>query len=133
LKKTDFSKLQAKWYKKLEKDGFQDIEKNEYQLKQSSSIFMDMRKGNRNESSATVVSREAKRDYYMMATDFLNSHPFTSKLQRIIWEYHANGLSTREISATLNKVRKNKILRMTVWRILKQLSVAMKQKYGVTK
>lgn len=129
MKKSDFNKLKAKWYAKLAKSNFKDIEKNEYELIEPSSIFT--RTKGRSESSLTEVGWAAKRDYYNMATDFLAVHPFESKIDRIIWEYHANGLSCRDIAATLNKVRKKKTDKTSVWEIVHKLEVIMKKMYLV--
>jgi hypothetical protein len=121
VKKSEFNKLKALWYKKLERSGFKDIEQDEVYFKNSNVSVIDQRR----------VTWQSQAEYYQMATDFLNVHPFKSRVERIIWEYHANGISTRDIADILNKVRKNKILRMTVWRIVKRLEIIMKKMYLV--
>lgn len=124
--KSEFELLQDEWYKKIaetpDKDGnkFVDIEKNETQLNTYTyTIYMD--------DYHNEITRKAKTDYYLMAYRFLESYKFNSdlelpgasdltvrflkkykhnpKIDQIIWEYHSNGLSVREIAYTLNKSR----------------------------
>ncbi len=124
MKKAEFNKLKAKWYKKLEKSGFQDLEQDEIYFKRANFTTRNRTR----EFTWTSIQ-----EYYQMASDFLASHDFESRIEQIIWEYHTNGISTRDIADTLNKVRRKKILRMTVWRIVKRLEAVMKQVNGVTK
>jgi hypothetical protein len=138
----DYEKLKKKWYAKLAKtkdkngETFEDIEKNEYDFKphQSSAIFT--RTSGRSQSSLTPVAMEAKRDYYIMAEHFLNEHEFESRIERIIWEYHSNAISIRDIVKILNKVNSkraygNKIYRDRVWNIINKLEALMFKKYLV--
>jgi hypothetical protein len=119
MKKSDFEALQKTWYEKLKRKGFSDIEKNEYDFKGTMESFLDKRR----------VTWQATEEYYRLSTHFLNDHKFASRIEQIIWEYHTNGISGRDIADILNKVRKKKILRMTVWRIVKRLENIMKDKY----
>lgn len=128
-----YNKLKKIWDKKLAKSGFKDIEKNEYDFKPNKSSAIFTRTTGRSQSSLTPISMAAKRDYYIMAEHFLNDHEFESRLDKIIWEYHANGISVRNIAITLNKVRKKKIYKSQVWLIVNRLEQAMKNLYQVTK
>lgn len=119
-KLQDYKTLKAIWYKKLEKSGFEDIEAEDERLKAWSSQFKRQR---------SVDSWEAKAAYYSMADSFLNDYKFASRIERIIWEYHANGLSIRGIVETLNKVRKKKTHRTEVWLTVNRLETAMKNMY----
>lgn len=136
---TEYDKLKKIWYKKLAKhkdkngEKFEDIEKNEYDFKKNTSLN---RASGRNVSSSSRVSQDAKRDYYIMAEHFLNEHEFESRIERIIWEYHANGLSVRNIVKILNKVNSkraygNKVYRDRVWKIINTLETLMKKMYLV--
>jgi hypothetical protein len=116
-------KLTAEWAQKLIDSGFSDIEREDGHFVYRDSSMIDYRNKN----------WEAQAEYFYLASDFLNVHKFKSNLERIIWEYHANGLSVVDIAETLSKVRRNKIGRMTVWRILKKLQPLMKKHYGVIK
>jgi hypothetical protein len=46
---------------------------------------------------------EAKSTYYRLAEHFLNDYKFPNQLQRIIWEYHSQGISLRDIVTILAK------------------------------
>ncbi len=119
-------KLQEIWRKRLAKSGFVDIERpnDETGMLRTTTT-----------SGSTIPLRrlnwELQAQYYQYATSFLNDYEFDSNLERIIWEYHSNGISTRNISKILNKVRKKKILRMKVWNTITRLRKEMKVMYGI--
>lgn len=124
---NDYAKLKKIWYDKLEKSGFDDIEDDQERLKSYSSIFV--RKDQRMNALDTW---QAKAAYYSMAEQFLNDFEFESKFQRIVWEYHANGISIRDISKLLKKARvKRTINRDAIWLIIKELEHEMKVMYKV--
>lgn len=125
-KKTEYEKLRDKWYKKLSKvkddvypDGFQDIESDEYKLKDWSYKF----------AAKDAVLWQAKATYYQMAASFLEEYKFSNKVEQIIWEYHANGIGVRDIARTLNKLRLFKTNRTTVWQIIQRLKASMYNMY----
>ena len=112
-KTPDYNKLKKEWYKKLEESGFKDIEQDEDNLK-SWSLSKALRNKNNGQGIETVVQkREAVESYYRLAGHFLHEHRFTSKLQKTIWEAHANGESIRDIVSLLAthgiKVTKNPV------------------------
>lgn len=125
MKKLPSKELQAIWKKKLKDSKFIDLEgDDEYGLLRTTT------------TSGGVIDKrrstwEIQQEYFKLATYFLNDYKFKSHIERIIWEYHSNGISTRDIANTLNKVRKKRILRMTVWRTVKRLAEEMKKMYGV--
>lgn len=125
MDKSDFKKLKAKWDNKLAKSGFEELETKSGDLRNTtkSGGVIDKRR----------VTWEQQQEYYYLATHFLNDHEFKNKNEEIIWEYHSNGMSIRNIVETLNKVRKKKTDRQTVWEIVKALSNEMKTLYKVTK
>lgn len=114
-KPSSLKELQDKWYKKLEKSGFQDIESDEDNLKVWSSVFF---------ARHSIEQIQAKQAYYQMATNFLEDNNFENKRDRIIWEYHANGISYRDISKVLKRVR-IKLSHTAVQNIVHKLQVAM--------
>lgn len=126
MKKPD-QKLKAKWYKKA---GFDDPESPHFDIEQDEIYF-------KGRGTSVIDYRQAAwestSEYYYLATMFLQEHKFKSNLERIIWEYHSNGLSVVDIAETLTKVRRRKLGRMTVWRALKKLELIMKKQYGVIK
>ncbi len=118
-KEQELLDQKAIWYKKLEQSGFKDIEKDEHRLKQWSSKL-----------NTDVVRRnwEAKNEYYSMARRFLNNYKFESNLEKNIWAYHAEGISARNISKLLKKVRINKYF-VTISVITRRLAYEMKKMY----
>ncbi len=96
----DYQKLKKVWYKKLKKDGFVDIERDENTIEKYSSVF------NR---ELSYVEASGRLTYYTMATSFLHDYDFPSELDRIIWEYHSNGISYRNIARLLKKARVSKL------------------------
>ncbi len=121
---ASYKKERAKWYAKLKKSGFEDIEANEHSLKSWSSKFVRADK-------TSITSWQAKQEYYYQATHFLNSHKFETNLEKAIWEYHANGISVREIASLLNKTKVIKTNRQTIWLVVKKLRSLMKTKRKV--
>jgi len=115
-KDTEFETLKDQWYKKLEDSGFDDIEQDEFKLKAwSSQLFIH----------STQTSWEAKAIYYQMATNFLEEYKFSSKLDQIIWEYHANGLGVREIAKIVSRLKVKKKEKDTIARIIAGLKIKM--------
>lgn len=87
MKKLDFPALQKKWDEKLKKSGFDDIEDREQdRLKEWHSLWF---KKYYNHTTA---------DYYALAADFATNYIFPDKLDKYIWEKHAEGMSVRDIS-----------------------------------
>lgn len=117
---NEFKKLKAKWYKKLEKSGFEDAESDEFNLKVSAKEIL------RKKVQAT---RQSKEDYYYMAGCFLNEYEFPDEITRIIWEYHTNGLSKYSIAAILNKSKVTKTNETSVYFIIVDLRTKMKKRY----
>ena len=128
-KQLSYEDLKKIWYAKLAKkkdslypDGFKDIEKDEDNLKEWSTAFTKKK---------SLDSWQAKQTYYNMADSFLHDHVFATRLDQIIWEYHANGISVRDIADTLNKVRRKKTNRTTVWLAVKRLEAIMLKMYNI--
>lgn len=119
-KSDDYDKLRAIWYQKLKDEGYNDIESDEDHLKTWSTKFA---------SKKSQADWQAKATYYSMASNFLNDYPFENDLERIIWEYHANAISVRDIAITLNKAGITKTNRTTVWQTIKRLEAKMKSLY----
>lgn len=109
--KAEYEELRNKWYKKLSKvkddvypDGFTDIESYENILKVYSSDYFNSRRATR--SAVTQNGGwQAKATYYSMAERYLQEYPFETRKEQIIWEYHTNAISIRDIVRLLRKVR----------------------------
>jgi hypothetical protein len=120
-KKTNFEKLQDKWYKKLEKTGFKDIEYADMSVK-SARVSRSL-----NWSDPTL--RQSVLEYYLMAYNFLIDYKFESEVDKIIWEYYAEGLSIRDIVQILKDTKVMRTNKVRVWKTVKQLEIAMKKMY----
>lgn len=100
FKTKEFLTLQAKWNKKLEKSGFEDIETKDGLLKGISHA--DFFKAHYNQ-----IDAQAKEEYYRNAGYFLYEHKFKTELERKIWELHVEGVGIREIVKILKKKNYN--------------------------
>jgi len=153
-RKLNYIQERNKWYAKLKKEGFKDIESLRGQTKVDESdrigrnTFTRLPQGAASENKLTVlpgadtsknrrerfktayIVHKAKEDYYYMTEQFLNSYDFESGLEKVIWEYHSNGMSKRNITKTLLGV-KIKINSTKVWQIINKLSKIMKIEFGV--
>lgn len=123
FKTKKFKELQKKWYKKIEKEGFKDIETDEDHLKEwDSHIF----------SRYSPHIMASKEEYFRLAGQFSNSYEFESLRERLIWEYHAEGLSFNEISEKLKKRGYKVHSRSSMHIIVKKLADEMFKRYGIT-
>lgn len=91
----EFLELNAKWSKKLEKSGFEDIEYPNGTLKLWTSYFFKTR------YKENVY--EAKEEYYRLANQFLHDYKFKTALDKKIWKYHASGMSQRLIDKKIGR------------------------------
>lgn len=64
-----------------------------------------------------------------MATKFLNDYKFETNRERIIWEYHTEGISVRDIVKLLKKARLKRVYRRIVWETISKLENTMKKMY----
>lgn len=116
-KKTDYERIRKYWYDKLKEEGFVDIEYADGSLNighPRSTHYED------------PELRQIALDYNIMAIDFLNTYVFANKLEHIVWEYHTEGFSVRDISSTLAKIN-IKINKDKVWKIIDRLEKRMKR------
>jgi hypothetical protein len=119
-KEQTFKQIQNKWYKKLQEDGFEDIEKNEHELKTYSNVLT--KSENNRRIAGPINGKEA---YYKLATWFVNDYKFKSNLEKVIWEYHSNGLSIRNISRVLQTAKVSSKTKDQIWFIIVRLRKAM--------
>lgn len=114
----EFKALQDKWYAKLKKEGFDDIERNGGGLKtdpmQNIKTFYDQ------------SSFEAKQSYHSSVGYFLHHHTFNNEKERLIWEFHSQGVSIRDTVEALQK-KGYKTYKRQVHEILQKL---VKQMYA---
>lgn len=91
-----FRKLKEKWYQKIKKKGFVDIENERQDLIDHQSVYdFSQRIGFKN------LIMESIRDYYYWASDMIMEGKFESAIDRKIWVLHSLGRSSREIGASV--------------------------------
>lgn len=119
LKKDDkeFEALRAKWYAKLKKDEFDDIEQLDGQLKVHSQRII--------RAQENKVAHEAKVDYYRLAGQFLHEYQFKRGLDKFIWSRHADGVSLRDIAEEIKTKKRKTIDKNKVHEIVKRLEDEM--------
>lgn len=120
--KNAYEKLRDKWYKKLKTtkseqypDGFKDIEHSEEMLTEYSSVYF---------KKHSYEEVEEKQRYHDMAVSFLEQYKFTSDRDKVIWEYHTNGISARDITKLFKKV-KIQTNKTTVNQVINRLKIKM--------
>jgi len=112
----EFKTLQATWYKKLAKKGFDDIEQDEDKLKSWTKAAYDSRYS---------TYRFANEEYYRLAGHFLHEYKFESEVERFIWEQHSIGLTSRAIAEMAKKKRLRVTTNSRVHAIIKKLEKEM--------
>lgn len=110
-KTKEFKKLEKKWYKKLESNGFENIEDSVGRLKEWSSRFYlnhNNQKGHKIKYEDILFKSTIKTEYYRRAEQFLHSHTFNDKLEKEIWRMHSEGISCRAIAKKINRPKYKK-------------------------
>lgn len=120
--KEELKKQQKIWYSKLKKEGFNDIEQTDGNLRVWSASAL---------SGYSQAEIDAKIIYYRMANHFLNEHQFETILDKVIWEYHAAGVGVRRIAEELSRVKISRQGRQTIYRAVKRLQKQMYALYKV--
>lgn len=118
--KNSFNKLKAEWDVKLIESGFKDIEYKDGSIKSCKP---------RSTRALDPSLRQATQEYYYMCYHFLNEHVFTSELEKVIWEYHTEGISVRNICKLLKTANVATMTRWSVWDTIRRLESIMKLKY----
>jgi hypothetical protein len=109
----------AFWYAKLKKEGFDDIEYGDWMRNGVSKSLL----------RSPEVVRSATQEYYYAANHFLHNYKFANRRDQVVWEYHTNGVSVRNISKLLKKVRIT-ISSAHIWRTIKRLQHVMKTDFS---
>lgn len=120
-----FKSLEKKWYSKLKKTGFEDIEHSEKDLKQFSGVTSIHREDGGSKiddwaewGRSTTIKDHWKTEYYSRCRQFLNEHKFKNKTQRKIFEMYSEGIGARVIATELKTYRRkvqeliNKLLKI---------------------
>lgn len=94
-KKTpSYTELKKIWYKKLEKSGFKDVERNDKHenLKQYDAPWFY------HYASKNPEVMIAKQEYFYNATQMLQTGMFENATEKEIWALHSDGKSLRAIA-----------------------------------
>lgn len=97
-----FLELQKKWYAKLERKGFEDIEYFNFKFgKNTVAAFI---KG----SSYNICKRynRSTETYYRLARNFLEHATFSSKYLKTLWFLHCDGIPYRKLSKKMQQIHK---------------------------
>ncbi len=122
-KAQQYRQLRDIWYKKLKKDGFEDKEYTSGKLK----VYDSVRRW-------AESKQNLKEEYYRLAAHFLEEGIFLNSFERSIWEYHASGISIRNIVKIFKKLRTSRVVnRDSVWQIINKYRREMFAAYGVVK
>lgn len=118
------SKLKAKWYAKLKKKGFEDIEHDERNLKQFSgktSIDDELGRSKLERwaqwGKLPQIKNHIKYEYFSECRRFLEIHKFKNKTERKMFEMHSDGLGVRVIAVSLKTYRRK--VHETIQRLVK--------------
>lgn len=103
-KTKKFKTLQDKWYKKLEKTGFEDAEQDEVYLKQFSGKTGIMEGSELR--GTTELGETYKYNYYRNCREFLDTYKFKNKTEHKMFEMHTEGLGVRVIADKLKTYRR---------------------------
>jgi len=119
-KQDEVKKLKKIWYNRLKESGFEDIETDEFNLKTWSTEFYRKK---------DWTAWQSVNEYYRLASIFLQEHKFINNLERIIWEYHANGISARNIALLLKQTKVADLEKSNVNNRIRALRTIMKKQY----
>lgn len=108
-----FKELQKQWYLKLEKSGFDDIEKGEPETVVRPQVIKTKKK-----------QYEGGASYWELCQQILREYPFKRPVDRAIFEMHAEGLSFREISDKLMEREFKRITYRGVHKIVMRIKEA---------
>lgn len=103
FKTKKFKSLKEKWYKKLEKSGFEDIEDNSLE----EPLIKDWHSRRFKKWPKEVFDFRLK--YYADARSLLHTYAFESELHKRIWELHSEGWSLRDIEQEIGEYKKDTI------------------------
>lgn len=117
----EFKDLQDKWYTKLSKSGFNDVEDGDDRLKEWDSFNFSGRYDQN--------SFHSTEQYFILAGQFLHSYKFETKRDRLIWKLHSEGRTLTNIADVLKARNFPKHSRSLVFRIMKRLAVEMLRQY----
>jgi hypothetical protein len=118
-KTKEFKDLQSEWYDKLNREGFKDVEQDEYRMKQWDCHAFSSR--------YTPQYFYSGQKYFALASQFLHSYKFKNDFEKLLWEHHAQGLSIRDIHKVIPKPSKSA---STIFYVIQRLAKEMLIQYA---
>lgn len=122
-----FRKLQTEWYSKLEKTGFQDIEKNLYRYVEKEPELVRFHSEDFRQYTPKEFAEKEK--YFQKAREFLEEDMFLNGTERRIWALHTMGFSLRKIVAVLEsesvEIKANPSKKDTVNKVINEFQKIM--------
>lgn len=113
------------WYKKLEEEGFNDIEAF---LPGTRTDFPNLKTTSWSAGRALLKAlRNGKSAYFYLATHYLTNGRFKSKTERAIWTRHIDGNTINEIMNYRRNKNHKKISKDTIKRTIRRIAVRMKE------
>lgn len=100
ISKKQFKELESEWYSKLKEAGFNDIEDTKREDRPLKEWHIS-----RFRNSSNDVRNRFKAEYYIEASRFLEEFDFKNDKERVVWQLHSAGHSTREIEKSKNKAK----------------------------
>lgn len=103
-----FKVLEKRWYAKLTKRGFEDVEHDEKNLKQFSGTTSTHRADGSSKiedwaewGKSISIADHWKTEYYSRCRQFLNEFKFKNKTEKKIFEMHSEGIGRRVIAVAV--------------------------------
>lgn len=108
-KTKKFKALFAKWNKKLEKSGHEEIENLNLPVPTLKSFHSTVFR-----KKALVKDLDQERDTFLIATHMLNTYSFKNADEKRVWELYCEGKSTYETEEIMGKkgFKRSKIANM---------------------
>jgi hypothetical protein len=97
---SDFLRIQKKWYRRLKKEGFMDIEdhgRSDRPLKVWDSLYFLM--------PGVSIRIQSTQEYYEWTKEILETHDFKTPSHEAIWMMHSEGFTMTEISNSLTRLQ----------------------------
>ena len=118
FKSREFNVLLAEWNKRLEAEGFVDIETTDLPVR-------TLNAWHNHRWRRKSLSRERFQDieeYFQLATELIELFPFESETHRHIWILHCEGKTVRQIAMEINQWKIKKSTVSNVIRMIARLS-----------
>lgn len=110
-----FQQLKRKWYKKLAATGFKDIEDEYGRLRSNNDAEYDdewlrtadrkVKLGNSEGAYTPLVNKNARAEYYRLASQYIWTAKFLTRTHRRIWELHCEGTPLTVIAKQVKLAR----------------------------